>query len=760
MLLQQQQHQLHGHYHPSPPRHYQSSSHSPYPSSPAYPMQPASPALSLPSYPTYPASSDELDTAFTDHAMLMLSDSELPPAAHSPSLPSTATHHRPSYSPVQPSLPSLSPLPSPIPLQQYPTSFSSSDRAEPFSHQHAPHSPSLYDAFSSASGGRAEVRGEAHTPQFRAPVSPHRSPASLYPAHSVHAIPVPNLQLRSTSANTSPRAVSSYLPSYPAQAAYAAVAVPRLQTPPHSSSSSPSTSRSLSPSSSSAHLHSVIQSALAGAKGAVPAEELMQEVSRQLGYHTPPSASSPLLSPRSQATSPAERRMVRVELQSLASLLLAVAVTAQRGGGQTMKREAAEGIAQATAIPAMTLHSGLPAHRASLPALLPSSSVYPPQSSSPQSQFREHTSRSRSKSRRRNRPHRTRHRSATPGYEGGAVVEGSGMSIGEDVVDRLGELSFDEGEKQQQRRSIHAQYAGGDGERMEASGRRRSLSANRQSSRDRSLSVKRKRDGRMELEAVGLVHQDAYYHQEPVVAGMGGAGQGEEEDESVSPYDSDDDSVVDEEGEDEGMVDDAAVLPPLDDFAPPSSTAAYPSSSSSRPNTIFSPLDSFSSTAPPSSSSTAPPFSSSSSSPPKRKPGRPSKPGGPVRPRPRTVYAPLTEAEERQRRHVKGVLTKENLTQSDLAKMCGVSKASMCTWLQGSTSGAMHSKIWAGVLRWIGEVEARDKGREGAEGLGLKREEGEGGERLRGSELAVPVSPGTTSSSHSSLSSASSSQTS
>ena len=86
-----------------------------------------------------------------------------------------------------------------------------------------------------------------------------------------------------------------------------------------------------------------------------------------------------------------------------------------------------------------------------------------------------------------------------------------------------------------------------------------------------------------------------------------------------------------------------------------------------------------------------------------------------MRPRPRTVYSPLTEAEEGQRAHVKAVLHSESLTQSDLAKMCGVSKASMCTWLQGSTSGAMHHKIWGGVTKWMEQVEARQRGK-GIEG--------------------------------------------
>ena len=107
----------------------------------------------------------------------------------------------------------------------------------------------------------------------------------------------------------------------------------------------------------------------------------------------------------------------------------------------------------------------------------------------------------------------------------------------------------------------------------------------------------------------------------------------------------------------------------------------------------------------------------SSPPPPKRKPGRPSKPGGRLRPRSRTAYSPLTAEEEGQRRRVKECLKREALTQSDLAKMCGVSKASMCTWLQGSTSAEMDGKICRGVVRWTKEVEERD---------GMRREEGGG----------------------------------
>ena len=110
-----------------------------------------------------------------------------------------------------------------------------------------------------------------------------------------------------------------------------------------------------------------------------------------------------------------------------------------------------------------------------------------------------------------------------------------------------------------------------------------------------------------------------------------------------------------------------------------------------------------------------PPYSCTS--PLKRKPGRPSKPGGPRRPRPRTVYSPLNTEEEGQRRRVRECLKREELTQSDLAKMCGVSKASMCTWLQGSTSAAMHEKICHGVMRWMEEMEERD---------GMRRREGGG----------------------------------
>ena len=109
---------------------------------------------------------------------------------------------------------------------------------------------------------------------------------------------------------------------------------------------------------------------------------------------------------------------------------------------------------------------------------------------------------------------------------------GSGMSIGEDVVDRLGELSFDEGEQQ---RSGHPAFE--EAVKREGTGRRRSLSANRHSSRDRSLSVKRKREGERE----GLM-------QDTVGPYEGGEGEQEEEEEEVSPYDSDDDSPVDRGG--------------------------------------------------------------------------------------------------------------------------------------------------------------------------------------------------------------------
>ena len=768
--------QAHSYYHAPQQRPYQSSSHSPYSSAySSLPPASLSPSFTLPSYPSYPPSSDELDVSFTDHAMLMLSDSELPPMQQSPSpLPMDQQQRRPSYTPQQSSLPSLSPVPSPTPQSYQQQHYSTADRAEHYT-SHSPHptshpsSPSPFDPF------------PPPTPP-RGPLSPH-SPRTLYPAHTVHAIPPPSLQLRSSSANTSPRAPSSHIPSYPSYPShpYPAVAIPHRQTTPpqtSSSSSSPS-SGTTSPSPSSSQLLSIITSALSSStKAVLPTDDLLHEVGRQLGYAGGSASSSPLVSPRQvQGQSPQERRLVRVDLQTLASLLLGVAVAATgRGGsgGWAGKREGGEVAAQATAIPAMSVqpppftnHPALTTHRASLPALLPST-LYPPahpllSQPSLHQQFTSHTSRSRSKSRRRTRHSRSRHRSATPGYEGvagGGPVEGSGMSVSEDVVDRLGELSFDEGEPGKGERGVAGLYGGLEGGgRVEVGGRRRSLSANRQSSRDRSLSVKRKRDARME----GAGGEASGYYE----GGAGGEeGVEEEGEEEVSPYDSDDDSVEEEEG----MQDDASMppfpLPPFEDFAfphPSSSSSSYPAAS----NTIFSPLDSFAS---PSSSSslpsnlppTQPPAPSSSSTPsvPKRKPGRPSKPGGPARPRPRTVYSPLTEGEERQRRHVKAVLHKENLTQSDLAKMCGVSKASMCTWLQGSTSGAMHSKIWGGVMKWMAEVDARDRAKSGGGGGvggggggGEGREEGEEG---RGPGELIPISPGTTSSSLSSSSASSS----
>ena len=281
--------------------------------------------------------------------------------------------------------------------------------------------------------------------------------------------------------------------------------------------------------------------------------------------------------------------MIQAEISAVVSLLIQVAIVAMRGG---VKKE---DITQATAIPTAAPLSPFSAihHRASLPAVLPSHST--PQPSSFPQPF---PSRSRSKSR-RHRPC-SRDRSSTPG---------EGQSVG-DVGERLGELSFDEGDSVRE-------------------GRRRLLST--KTSRERSLSVKRKRDGEKEESEVRL----------------------EVKEEELSPYNSDDDS---------------------EDLDLPSH---------------------------------------SSPPPPKRKPGRPSKPGGPLRSRLRTAYSPLTAEEEGQRRRVKECLKREEFTQSDLAKMCGVSKASMCTWLQGSTSAVMHGKIWAGVMRWMKEVEEKDEMRRG-----------------------------------------------
>jgi hypothetical protein len=89
----------------------------------------------------------------------------------------------------------------------------------------------------------------------------------------------------------------------------------------------------------------------------------------------------------------------------------------------------------------------------------------------------------------------------------------------------------------------------------------------------------------------------------------------------------------------------------------------------------------------------------------KRRPGRPNKIGGRSRPRTKTHYEPLDAAGIEQRNSVRAALIRYNTTQTDLARYIGVCKASMCTWLQGVTSAAMHNKIWGGVNQWMQDQE-------------------------------------------------------
>ena len=192
------------------------------------------------------------------------------------------------------------------------------------------------------------------------------SPRPPYPAQAVHSIPSPTLQLRSSSANTSPRAVTSHV-SYPP---YPAVAVSRQTTPPQSS---PSTPHSPTPS----LLLSLISQALQSTKTPLPHDEVLVEVQRQLTFHS--TSPSPLTSPRRVGPpSPETRGMVHLDVSSLASLLLTLAAMA---GGYRGVRGGGEGASHATAIPAMSVPSPR-THRASLPALLPSS-VYPPHHPAP-----------------------------------------------------------------------------------------------------------------------------------------------------------------------------------------------------------------------------------------------------------------------------------------------------------------------------------------------------------------------------------------
>ena len=821
----------------------------------AYNPVPISPSLSLSGFP------DAEDLAFTDQAMLMLSDTEMPPMA----LPSASAAA--GYSPLP------SPHSSPVPrLQQYgeqplqvgasSSSSSSSSSLPPHHRQHdayhahsmspqPPPSPPTYDPYghSGPSGSyspsqsyprrAADVKSESqssHPAPYQHGSSSGRSPRPPYAYHggvAMPAVPHPYQQLRSVSASTSPRLVpaaapyqlqhvSASYPSSPPQPAFTVQSATAL--PPralHSSSSSSPSSGSSSPAALSAsHLLSALTAALSSSsssmKQALPVDDILAEAARQLQqqHSSPPGSSSPspLLSPRrisSSASPPQDRKHIALELQSFTGLLLAVAASAAQRPGQDRRAEA---VTQATVVPAaVQSHSPsylpgsplafptappVPPHRGSLPALLPSA-LYSPHVThdNQQQQFARHTSRSRSKSRRRHRhQQRSRHRSATPAGEG----ERGSLQQAEDVAHKLEELSFDEGDGQGRRAAPAETEAVS---RVAAGGRSRSLSSNRQSARDRSLSVKRKRQsgpnsewaagsgglGDMKGEA-----EHAYYEGGQEAGGAGG----DDDESSVSSYDSDDDSV--EEEEDGAMLDDAAFdsfMPPLDE-----TLAAF---SDSHTNSIFSPFDSFPAAAaaasgalgstPPHASSSSTTTSPNTASPPgaaplKRKPGRPSKPGGPARPRPRTVYSPLNEEELRQRRLVKVCLQRENITQSDLARIAGVSKASMCTWLQGSTSTNMHSKIWSAAVRWMRSVEDRhrEQGRAGqpATGAGGDRR-GSGGQgredrgggmgaeetsqsqelQTRRSPLSAsdalqpqqPVSPATTASTHSSSSHSSSS---
>ena len=739
------QHHLHPHQPQQPPLHPYAPSYpttQPYArtsSASSFPYLPSgtSLTLALPSYPGYPspplhsAQGEAEDASFDESLPLpLLSDGELPPMSNTPPpIDSTGgggygsggelygrshSHHAASTSVYTTAQQAYTVTHSPQPMHYAPT-------ASPPLYSYRSQSPQYGSGGSSGGAVKAEYNagplspsGSARTSSrtYYPPPQPVQSRSSSSNSASPRQQPVQHHIHHYTSGGLSPMSVHH---THYNTVSAAAPAVVRTHSGGHSPTVASAVPASYyPPPTPPSHLLNILSATLqVNARNALPSDDILAEAARQLGVSTSggssavvsPASASPsssssnspslLTSPRhlSPSASPlpsgaVERRLIRMDIQSLTSLLLAVAATATGGRGGLVVSQATQPrqAEPAAAYPSSSAAAGHPSsssvstsylatHRASLPSLLPS--IYSPhqvhERDTTQSQFERHSSRSRSKSRRRHKSASRRNRSATPSHKeeeygedeqmsGEPKLEGghgdmqmsSAMSVTEEVADQFGSLSFDESESEMQRPTP--------GEMMVRGGaRRRSVSA-RQGARDRSrsLSTKRKR-------AIG---------EESFLNATGQDEQaGEEGYSSLSSYDSDDDSVDE-----------------LDTATIASQLPANPSASTS-PQSGGDPLS------PPSNSGQ-----------PKRRPGRPAKAGGPNRPRPRTQYSPLTAEQKEERVRVRQYLAAESLTQSDLARVCGVSKASMCTWLQGATSRAMHQRIWARVVDWMAEVDRSEGG--------------------------------------------------
>ena len=712
------------------------------PSSSSFPYMPSgtSPSFPLPSYSDYPSpplhavsGDNDVDAPFDDSMPIpMLSDSELPPM--SPTPPPLETESYGSGGEMFASSRHTSTTVYATAHQAYTITSSSQQHTHSAAGAYAPTSPPLHPYRSGSPQYGSVVKAE----YSGGPLSPTaRSTRTYYPPQQPYVG-------RSSSSTTSPRhATQHFHPHSPplshTPVHYATASSASATARPYNGGHSPTVASAYPavypPPSPPTHLLNILSATLqVNARNALPSEEILMEAARQLGTavvgsgnssSVPSPASSSGTSPLSSSasTSPShlssprqlspsasplpsgaaavgsgsERRLIRMDIQSLTSLLLAVAATATGGRGGLIVSHSAQqrhtepaGVhpSSSTAVsasghllpssPSSSLY--LATHRASLPSLLPS--TYSPHQvhERDMSQFERHSSRSRSKSRRRQRSHTRRNRSATPAQkedeyeaaEDGEAMGGepkveaghadmsvlsSAMSVTEEVADQFGSLSFDENESELQRPTT--------ADAVRSSARRRSVSQ-RQGARDRSrsLSTKRKRDG-----DEGSFGQTAGHDEQAEEEGYS----------SLSSYDSDDDSVDE--------LDTAAIASQL----PVNPSAAVSAASAAQSGND--PLS------PPSTSGQ-----------PKRRPGRPAKAGGPNRPRPRTQYSPLTDEQKEERSRVRQYLTAESLTQSDLARVCGVSKASMCTWLQGATSRAMHQRIWARVVDWMAEVDRGESG--------------------------------------------------
>ena len=751
--------------HPYQPTYPTAHSHGRPSSSSSFPYLPSnpSPSFPLPSYPGYPSpplhasnSEDDVDAPFDDSMpMPMLSDSELPPMSHTPPLDAGGYSSRgEAYGTSNPSSTTVyttvhqayTVTGSPQPMHTHSAGGGYAPTSPPL-YSYRSQSPQYETAVKAEYGGPLSPTARSHRSYYPPPQPPHirssssntTSPRQTTQHYHQHSPPLSHMSVHYASSSTSAAMARPYGGGHSPTIAAAVPAVYPSPSPP-------------------THLLNILSATLqVNARNALPSEEILMEAARQLGTSiggssnsssvtspasTPASSSSSssastspslLTSPRhlSPSASPllgaaasgqAERRLIRMDIQSLTSLLLAVAATATGGRGglivshATPHRQpepAGTYPPPLAAPPSSHLHpassvstSYLATHRASLPSVLPS--TYSPHQVHERdtSQFEQHSSRSRSKSRRRHRSTSRRNRSATPAhkeYEGGEQGEeiggepkvendmnlSSAMSVTEEVADQFGSLSFDESEGEPQRPTTAETVRGS---------RRRSVSA-RQGARDRSRSLSTKRKREVEEGTFALPTGQAEQ-------------EGDEGYSSLSSYNSDDDSVDE--------LDTAAIASQL-----PSNPSVSAHGSSLSPQSSNDPLS------PPSVSGQ-----------PKRRPGRPAKAGGPNRPRPRTQYSPLTDEQKEERSRVRQYLQAESLTQSDLARVCGVSKASMCTWLQGATSRAMHQRIWARVVDWMAEV---DRGEGGGVAGGV----------LRGRSMASSSSSGGGSSSSSCSSTAS-----